>query len=205
MAISQRREREKAAFRELVLDAARKIILKEGFQGLTMRKIAEAIEYAPGTIYLYFKNRDEVAAELTQRGFEEFLRALGPAADIPDPAKRLERLGTLYVKFAYDDPETYRLIFMENYTADVFEQKGQDDPGQQALQLLVDIFDQLRAQKRLAVDAPSAALADVAWTAMHGIASLKLNCQDRYPQTATDELVRTSLRVLTGGLVTRPA
>jgi AcrR family transcriptional regulator len=200
MGATQRREREKAAFREQVLDAARKIVLNEGFEALTMRKIAEAIEYAPGTIYLYFENRDAIAAELTQRGFEELLRAFAPAAAIDDPAERLIRTGELYVKFGLEHPETYRLIFMERYTTAVFDAKQKSSAGNQALQFLIDAFDQLRAQGRLATDATSAQLADTFWCAVHGIVSLKLTCEG-YPETPTDDLLHTMQSVTMCGIL----
>ena len=66
MARVDRREREKAEFRQIVLDAARQIVLEEGFDALSMRKIADAIEYAPGTIYLYFESRDAIATTKTE-------------------------------------------------------------------------------------------------------------------------------------------
>jgi len=200
MGATERREREKAAFREQVLDAARKIVLTHGFQALTMRKIAEAIEYAPGTIYLYFENRDAIAAELTQRGFEELLRAFAPATEIADPAERLKRIGELYVKFGLEHPETYRLIFMERYTSAVFDAKHDSGPGNQAFQFLIDAFDRLRAQGRLATDATSTQLADAFWCAVHGIVSLKLTC-DGYPETPTGDLQRVMQSVLFRGVL----
>ena len=81
----QRREREKAEFRDQVLAAARAIVLEEGFEALTMRKIADAVEYASGTIYLYFESRDEIAFELCRRGFDELLAALTPATKVAGP------------------------------------------------------------------------------------------------------------------------
>lgn len=200
MGAIERREREKAAFRELVLKAARKIVLSEGFEALTMRKIAEAIEYAPGTIYLYFENRDAIAAELTQRGFEELLRAFAPAASIADPAERLIRTGELYVKFGLEHPETYRLIFMERYTNTVFSGQQDNGAGNQALQFLIDTFEQLRTQGRLATDATPAQLADTFWCTVHGIISLKLTCEE-YPETPTDVLLRTMQAVTMHGIL----
>lgn len=190
MGAQQRRERQKAAFREEVLDAARRIVLREGFEALTMRKIAEAIEYAPGTIYLYFENRDAIAAELTQRGFEQLLQAFAPARQIADPVDRLTRTGQLYVEFGLEHPETYRLIFMERYTTTVFDAKSESNAGEQALQFLIDAFDQLRAHGRLGTDATSAQLADAFWCSVHGIVSLKLMCSG-YPETPTEDLLRT--------------
>jgi AcrR family transcriptional regulator len=201
MGAVERREREKAAFREQVLEAARKIVLKEGFEALTMRRIADAIEYAPGTIYLYFKSRDEIAAELTQRGFEELLRAFAPAARVIDPVKRLNKLGELYIKFGLEHPEAYRLIFMESYTAAVFDAKATSNVGERALQFLVRAFDELREQGKLATAAPSAQLADVFWSAVHGIVSLKLTCSGRYPETPTDELLHLMQSVTLRGIL----
>src|SRR6516162_2008366 len=137
----ERREREKAEFREEVLDAARRIVLKEGFDALTMRKIAEAIEYAPGTIYLYFESRDAIAFELCRAGFEELLAALTPAMSIADPTERLHDLGRRYVRFGLENPETYRLIFMDDpkYAEVAFHEHAEsaDSAGMRALGLLV--------------------------------------------------------------------
>ena len=198
----QRREREKAEFREEVLAAARKIVLKEGFDGLSMRKIADAIEYAPGTIYLYFDSRDAIAHELCHRGFEELLVALAPAASITDPRKRLEEIGKRYVRFGLEHPETYRLIFMEDtrFLDSVFNKHDENSPGHQALQLLVTAFDDLRAQKRLRVRTASEKLAELLWTTVHGIVSLKLTCSV-YPETPVDELAAISSKALFDGLL----
>ena len=202
VAIVERKEREKAEFREKVLKAARKIVLKEGFDALSMRKIAEAIEYAPGTIYLYFESRDAIAQELCQRGFGELLQALAPSAGIADPRDRLAEIGRLYVQFGIDHPETYRLIFMEDpkFSDTVFNEKDPHSPGDQALHFLVAAFDQLKAQKRLRVRTDSTKLADALWAAMHGIVSLKLTC-DGYPATSTDDLVEVMRDALFDGLI----
>lgn len=203
MAAPARREREKAEFREDVLEAARKIVFEGGFDALTMRKIAEAIEYSPGTIYLYFESRDAIAHELCYRGFEELLRAMAPVAGIADPRERLAAFGRAYVAFGLDQPQTYRLIFMEDpkFSNAVFEHEAEDgSPGAQALGLLIAAFEELKALGRIPAAANTAALADVLWAAVHGIVSLKLTCRD-YPETPTDELTATMTAALLDGLV----
>jgi AcrR family transcriptional regulator len=188
-----RREREKAEFRQDVLTAARRIVLAEGFDALTMRKIAEAIEYAPGTIYLYFESRDAIAFELCRDGFEQLLAALAPATAIADPVERLYDLGRRYVRFGIENPETYRLIFLDDpkYAEFAFHEEAEaaDSPGMQALGLLVSIFTELRERERLARDAEPVALAEMMWVAVHGIVSLKINHGDDFPQTPVDELL----------------
>ena len=200
-----RREREKAEFREEVLTAARRIVLEEGFDALTMRKIAEAIEYAPGTIYLYFDSRDAIAFELCRGGFEELLAALTPAMSIADPTERLHDLGRRYVRFGLENPETYRLIFMDDpkYAEIAFHEHSEaaDSPGMRALGLLVSIFSELRDRKRLTRDAEPAALAEMMWVAVHGIVSLKLTDVDSFPQTPADELLEVTTNSLVRGFL----
>ena len=202
MNVLARREREKAAFRDLVLKAAREIVLREGFDALTMRKIADAIEYSPGTLYLYFDSRDAIANELSREGFEQLLRALAPATALSDPRERLLDLGARYVRFGLADPETYRLLFMEDpkYSNAFFEKLQSDhSAGDQALSFLVACFDELRAQGRLASEAGSAELAEVFWAAVHGVVSLSLVCHD-FPQTSVDRLSDVMRETLVRGV-----
>ncbi|HZJ53623.1 MAG TPA: TetR/AcrR family transcriptional regulator, partial [Myxococcaceae bacterium] len=164
MGTAQRRAREKSEIRRRILDAARDIVKREGFGALTVRKIADAIEYAPGTLYLYFENRDAIARELSFDGFRKLLDAFAPAMRIADPLSRLEATGRAYVGFGMEHPETYRLIFMEDpqLTTAVFEAAG-DDPGQRAYHALLDPLEALKESGRLHRDADVQALADTFW------------------------------------------
>lgn len=185
----ERREREKAEFRDLVLEAARRIVLEEGFDGLSMRKIADAIEYAPGTIYLYFESREAIAHELCRQGFVELLGAMPAPGSIADPEERLHEIGRRYIEFGLEHPETYRLIFMEDskYADAIFKSDGEDDPGARALGVLVQTFEELKAQGRLNVDATPQQLAEAFWAMGHGIVSLKIVCHE-FPVSSAAEL-----------------
>ncbi len=114
MGITERKNRQKQALRERILDAARRIVMREGFAALSMRKIADAIEYSPATLYLHFASRDEIAQALCAEGYAQLLETFVPLAQIADPAERLKALGRAYVAFGVAHPETYRLIFMED-------------------------------------------------------------------------------------------
>ncbi|PRX31616.1 TetR family transcriptional regulator [Paraburkholderia sp. BL18I3N2] len=114
MGIAERKNRQKQALRERILDAARRIVMREGFAALSMRKIADAIEYSPATLYLHFASRDEIAQALCAEGYAQLLETFVPLAGIADPAERLKALGRAYVAFGVTHPETYRLIFMED-------------------------------------------------------------------------------------------
>jgi len=207
VATTDRREREKTEFRKIVLDAARRIVLEGGFDALTMRKIADAIEYAPGTIYLYFQSRDAIAFELCWEGFEALLAAVAPAGAIADPQERLLDLGVRYVRFGIENPQTYRLIFMGDpkYATSLFEDRGKEEgsPGMQALALLVGAFAELRAQGRLAIDAEPYALAEMLWSAVHGIVALHLAC-GQFPETPPERLRELLTQTLLHGLFAAP-
>ncbi|RKT27431.1 TetR family transcriptional regulator [Paraburkholderia sp. RAU2J] len=114
MGIAERKSRQKQALRERILDAARRIVMREGFAALSMRKIADAIEYSPATLYLHFASRDEIAHALCAEGYAQLLETFVPLAGIVDPAERLKALGRAYVAFGITHGETYRLIFMED-------------------------------------------------------------------------------------------
>jgi AcrR family transcriptional regulator len=200
MGTAQRRERERTELRERILDAARNIVKREGFGALTIRKIADAIEYAPGTLYLYFENRDAIARELSSEGFRKLLESFAPAETVKDPLARLEAIGRAYVKFGMKNPEIYRLIFMEDpqLTTAVFKSAG-DDPGQRAYRALVAPLEQLRDAGRIRADADVQALADTLWSVVHGIVSLKLTCPG-FPVTPVEPLVGAALRTFLDGL-----
>jgi AcrR family transcriptional regulator len=116
MSIAERKDRDPLArshnLRERILDAARRIVMREGFAALSMRKIADAIGYSPASLYLYFEGRDEIAEALGRDGYANMLEHLAPHAHIGDPRERLHALAHAYVAFGCDHPQTYELIFM---------------------------------------------------------------------------------------------
>jgi AcrR family transcriptional regulator len=69
MGISSRKEREKKELRAKIIDATAKILIDQGYEKTTIRKVAEAIEYSPRTVYLYFKDKDSLLMEIIEEGF----------------------------------------------------------------------------------------------------------------------------------------
>ncbi len=112
MGIAERKESEKKKMRSRILHAAMKLFLEKGFENVTIRRIAERIEYSPATIYLYFKNKDDILYALYREGFEELYRRQQAILTIKDPLKRLRKHGEVYLSFALDNPEYYDLMFI---------------------------------------------------------------------------------------------
>jgi len=205
MGIAERKERQKAELRDQILAAARQIVLAGGYAALTMRKIADAIEYSPGTIYLYFKSREEIALELCRAGFALLLGALAPAAAIADPVERLREIARCYTAFAMREPETYRLIFMDDpaFMREVFGdgEAGGDDPGADSYAFLEQTVAQCIASGAFRpVDTRRAA--QILWAGVHGVASLKISCDEMMDGDAI-EIVDTMTDALLTGFLRR--
>jgi len=222
MGIAERKNRQKRALRERILDAARHIVVREGFAALSMRKIADAIEYSPATLYLHFASRDDIARALCAEGYAQLLATFVPLVQIADPAERLKALGRAYVAFGVEHPETYRLIFMEDpsYTGaalggaagagkdesnsaetgahaplSVSPGQADEDPGDAALRIMIDALDELRAAGRLSASVASmepAVWAEALWASLHGVVALNLTCPV-FPSAPLETIVGVTL------------
>ena len=112
MGITERREREKEEIRHKILDAARELFAAEGYEKVTMRRIAEAIEYSPTTIYLHFEDKDDLVRALCHADFGSLLEAMRLAPVSSDPVEAIRQLGRAYCAFALQHPNQYRFMFM---------------------------------------------------------------------------------------------
>jgi AcrR family transcriptional regulator len=183
MGITERKERQKAEMRDLILEAALRIIRDEGFAALTMRKIAEAIEYSPATIYLHFASRDDIALALVADGFAKLVAHMAPALHEEDLLARVEAIGRCYLDFAQREPETYRLIFMEDerFAAPIMLalKEADGNAGDTAFGFLLDTVQEL-IDRGIYRPLNAKAVAALLWSSLHGIAALKLSCS-QYP------------------------
>ena len=117
MGIKERQERDREAVRRSILDAARELFVAEGFQNVSIRKIAERIEYSPAAIYGYFPSKDDIFFALAEEG----LRLLGdPDAVHDDPqlkdAPPLERVRAIFwhlYEFSREQPQYFALMFVD--------------------------------------------------------------------------------------------
>ncbi|MDR5750764.1 MULTISPECIES: TetR/AcrR family transcriptional regulator [unclassified Caballeronia] len=171
MGIQERRTEQRQAVRERILSASREIVGREGFAALSMRKIAEAIDYSPAALYLHFKSRAEIARALRSEGYAQLLTAFAPHASIVDAAERLKAMGRAYVEFGLGHCETYRLMFMEASGVDA---SAATVDAAKTLSLVTDAFVELRAAGRLPAQAPAAACAEALWANLHGIVALAI-------------------------------
>jgi len=201
MGIKERRDREKKEHRQRILDEALQIITKEGFAALSMRKLAEKIEYSAASIYLHFRNRDEIARELSEVGYGQLFEFLTAAAQEKDAVKRLRAVGEAYVSFGLKHPEIYRLIFMSDaaYIEAVFIENNEDSAANKSYRILLGIAEDLKRSGHYRGKAASSEVADMIWTTWHGIISLKLTCTN-FPMTPVETLVALMGKTIVEGL-----
>lgn len=188
-----------ADLRRAILDQARHLLVSEGYDRLSMRKIARAVGCSATSIYLHFENKDA----LTHALIDEGMRQLGESLDAADPEgaapDRLQALGHAYVRFGLDNPEYYQIMFqlhperMARYPADNYRRARRN----------IERFTEVLAQGEdagtlLPSPTPDVA-AHVLWTAMHGLVSLLL-AQRIDVRLAGDAFVDAAVQQALGGL-----
>jgi AcrR family transcriptional regulator len=115
MGATARRNERKATLRTQILDVAREMFVKKGYEGFSMRALAQTIRYSPGTIYLHFSGKDELFEWLVSESFarlEKTLAALRHDSASREPIAQLVRGMQLYVSFGQRNPNHYRFAFL---------------------------------------------------------------------------------------------
>src|SRR6266404_5007022 len=192
MGVRERREREKVALREDILEAARELLVKEGYESVSMREIAKRIEYSPTTIYLYFKDKDDLIRQVCQETFSMLIQDLhdlrqehGVTAD------GLRAAGYAYVKFGLEHPDHYRATFMmpQCHKIDGFTQEELDNsPGMQAFNMLrMAVAECIRLGYFRPVDVEITSQA--IWANLHGITALLIG-HTHFPWAERESLVK---------------
>jgi AcrR family transcriptional regulator len=177
----ERREREREEIRTRILDAARELFASEGVESVTMRRIADRIEYSPTAIYFHFRDKESLLAELCDCDFRSFAGRFVEIAKISDPVERLTTAGKAYVEFGLQNPSHYRLMFMTpKITNEKTSTIAKGNPEEDAYAFLKGIVGDLMTAGRLRADLTDVDLvAQTIWAAIHGLVSLEIaKCKD---------------------------
>jgi len=166
MAIEDRRERERAARRRLIVTTARKLAEAEGWDAVTSRRLSTEIEYSQPVLYKHFTGMQQIAEAVAIDGFSELadvIRAARSSAGAASDA--LTRIAHAYLDFARDNPAVYDAMFTR---ATTLRFAAQDTPPQ-----LTAAFAELHQAVGLVADEQDAdALTEVFWAALHGLVTL---------------------------------
>ena len=136
MGTVERREKDKQRMRKRILDTAMRLFLKEGFERVTLRAIAREIEYSPATIYLYFKDKNEILYALQTIGFEKLYEKQQEVLTSQDPWKNLRLLARSYITFALKNPAYYDLMFIMRGPIKKMKEKKKWEEGLRSYDLL---------------------------------------------------------------------
>jgi AcrR family transcriptional regulator len=172
----ERRTREREETRERILDAARRMFVRHGYEATTMRAIADKIEYTPTAIYHHFRTKDALLTELASSDFRALAAAFQRIGRIEDPIERLGRVGDAYVEFALAHPMQYQLMFMTAKPEGVIANTMlHGDPTQDAYAFLRDACADAIASGKLRPDITDAEeLAQILWSSVHGLLALQM-------------------------------
>jgi AcrR family transcriptional regulator len=205
MGVQERRAREKKELRQEILDAARDLFVREGFENVSMRKIAEKIEYSPTTIYLYFHDKSDLLDCICEETFARLVRKQNALDQtVPDAVERLERGLRAYIEFGLKHPNHYKVTFMmPQAIVDPELCPRSREMGQKAFGNLRGMLAEC-AEKHLIEITDLEASAQSVWAMVHGLTSL-LIAKPHYQWAERGHLIDTLLANVMRGLGARSA
>ena len=199
MGVKERRTREKEQLRRQIIAAARELFVNEGYENVSMRKIADKIEYSPTTIYLYFKDKADLLDSVCKETLLDLLNTLELLnRDKSNPVETLKKSGKAYVDFGLKYPQDYKLTFVVRPQF----QKGlgleEGSVGERVFNYLCAMVSECIRQKafrQVAVETTGQAL----WSAVHGVTLLLIDFPD-FPWTPKDKLIDMVIDTMIDGL-----
>ncbi|WP_337870505.1 TetR/AcrR family transcriptional regulator [Meiothermus sp.] len=201
---AERRERSRQETRQAILEAATRMFEREGYEGFSLRQVAENIGYTPTTIYLYFKDKNDLLFAVCSQGFAEFNQALQTAyATHSDPLERLQALGRAYLEFGLSRPLHYQMMFMQRseWVLKTTQTKG-DVEGSNAYIIQMNAVIEAMKAGIIRMGDPIETT-NLIWSGIHGIVSLALSMKGIVPKWEEAEvrrLVEDYLKLIQRGL-----
>jgi len=174
-----RRERERAEVRRRIVAVAREMFMRDGYEAVTFRSVANAIEYSHAALYQYFPDKKSLIIEVCRTDYEDLSRVVMECLAISDPVERLSDMARKCAAWAVNHPHHYEVMMRESSQVadDLVEGRGADrwDLEGDALAILrAAIEEALRARrvrpKYTNVDLVVATL----WAGIHGVISLEI-------------------------------
>ncbi|MDX1591793.1 MAG: TetR/AcrR family transcriptional regulator [Balneolaceae bacterium] len=163
------------SLRQEIIIVSKELLLKGGFAQLSMRKIAKKAGVTATSIYLYFKNKDELLLALVEESIEKLTAVLKDALDpSAGPVEQLEKLAAAYVQYALDNPQEYEIIYMvrpeemPKYPREKFQHV------REIYELIASIIQSGNEQHVLDVDDPMISAYTI-WAQLHGVVSVVLS------------------------------
>jgi AcrR family transcriptional regulator len=204
MGIKERREKAKENLRQEIFDAASELFAKEGIANVSMRKIAEKIEYSPTTIYLYFKDKTTLLHEICEETFVKLAYEVEKIKETADDPLEILRGGMrAYIEFGLKHPNHYEVVFitpLDSYIEKTpnFEYTFEDSTGKVAFEKLVESV--VRCIEAGAIKNNDVELiSQTLWAGMHGLTSLLIG-HKYFPFAEKERLIESLIDTMIKGL-----
>ena len=191
MGIKERRQRQRETLRSGILAAAREVASAEGWQAVTIRKIAGIIEYSPPVIYEYFDSKEDLLLELVRMGYAGQLAAIEKARDAAgDPKEALLAMSHAWCRFAFDSPDLYQVMYgLGGVSTPTTELRKE---GEKIAAAMAETLTEVLTQNGKDTDDVWEKVT-IAWGTLHGLVALAL--ADRIPAgDETERLVDQAVR-----------
>ena len=201
MGVKERKARQKKFLRQEILDAASELFVRNGYENVSMRRIAEKIEYSPTTIYLYFQDKADLLEQVCKETFAKLVQRLTKIMEQPgEPIERLKKGLLAYIQFGLENAHQYRATFMmpipEGFDKTKYHEA--DSPGMQAFAFLTrGLTDCVKAGKLPAMSIELAS--QTLWAGVHGITSLLIT-HDSFPWVGREKVIHAMVDTLVAGL-----
>ena len=191
--MARRSDHSREEIREMAITAAEQIVVEQGYEGLSARKVATAIGYTVGTLYLVFENLDDLILHINARTLDRLhARMTEIKAQCKDASDCLLQLGQTYIRFADEDPHRWSMVFEHRFSEEQVAPAWYQEKVVRMFTLVEEGFEPLTGQRtREEITQASRAL----WGGVHGICILALN--DNLGVTGVD-----SVQDLTKTLIT---
>jgi AcrR family transcriptional regulator len=197
MGTRERQERERELVRRKILDAATELFVAEGYQNVSIRKIAERIEYSPAALYSYFPSKDDIFLALAEEGFRTLAAAVRLDAD--DPLEALREGFWQYYQFSRTHPEYFALMFVDRSVPQISEDWERFGFVREMLHRAADGIRACVAAGYFPASLDADAAIHVLWAAVHGPATIQLGGR-LGPGEEPDALARDTLEAAIAGL-----
>jgi AcrR family transcriptional regulator len=180
MGRGDRRKRDQETLRDHILDAARALFAEFGYEAVTMRRIAERIEYSPTTIYLYFKDKEALVRELCSVDFLSLAAHFRAIQGTAEPIERIRAIGRAFMDFGLNHPNHYRMMFLTAHPPVPVDQRRVEKGSlmEDAWAILVAAVADAQKAGVLRRDWGPEDIAQLFFAGVHGVVSLHLNLAD---------------------------
>jgi AcrR family transcriptional regulator len=193
LGISERKQRQKDHVRQHILDAAWQIVLEQGWQALSVRGIAEAIEYSTPVIYSHFESKEVMLQEFYKQGFSQLAQKLTEAKNKHQhPEDGLYAIAMAYWDFAFNNKEYYQVMFGVNLPC-CYQRQGVPEVKIVIMELLNDTIKKiLKLNKNEKAD--YALKRSTIWCILHGLVSINLTGRLLKEEGKTERVLDDAVR-----------